>query len=77
METVTVERAGEILARMTVEEKVAQLGSVWVYELLTDGRFCPRKAEQKIGRGIGQITRVGGASNLTPQESARLGVQTP
>ncbi len=47
---------------MTLEEKVAQLGSVWGRELLENGRFSKRRAEGLIGRGIGQITRLSGGS---------------
>ncbi|NMP24858.1 glycoside hydrolase family 3 N-terminal domain-containing protein [Sulfobacillus harzensis] len=62
----------ELLARMTVEEKVAQLGAVWVYELLDGVEFSEEKAQQLLAHGIGHITRIGGASNLMPAETARL-----
>ncbi len=67
------ERAADLLARMTLVEKVAQLGSHWVYELIKDGvTFVPEKAEPLMKDGVGHITRIGGASNVTPQQSAEL-----
>lgn len=68
----TTERVDDLLAQMTLDEKIAQLGSYWVYEIFDDGRFSPEKAGKLLGRGIGQITRMGGASNVRPHESARL-----
>jgi beta-glucosidase len=58
------ERVGDLLARMTLEEKLAQLGSCWTFELLTDMALDPEKAAGRMSAGIGQITRVAGATNL-------------
>jgi beta-glucosidase len=66
------ERVRDLIDRMTLDEKIAQLGSAWVYELLDDGRFSPDKARMLLEHGIGQITRIGGASSARPSESARL-----
>jgi beta-glucosidase len=66
------ERVQDLLARMTLDEKLAQLGSAWVYELLDEGQFSSKKARALMERGIGQITRIGGASSLRPEDSARL-----
>src|SRR4051812_27576633 len=66
------ERVQDLLARMTLDEKIAQLGSAWVYELLNDGAFAPEKARALMMCGIGQITRIGGASSVRPADSARL-----
>jgi beta-glucosidase len=57
---------------MTLPEKMAQLGSAWVYELLTDSQFDAAKASALMHHGIGQITRIGGASSLTPQDGAAV-----
>jgi hypothetical protein len=65
-------RTDDLLSRMTLEEKVAQLGSAWVYELLTGGVWDKDKVGQTLNLGIGQISRVGGASSLRPLDSARL-----
>src|SRR5215211_4037212 len=66
------ERAHDLLERMTLDEKLAQLGSAWVYELLDDSAFAPEKAHALMAHGIGQITRIGGASSVRPADSARL-----
>ena len=66
------ERVRDLLGRMTLDEKIAQLGSAWVYELLDNGGFSPDKARALMQHGIGQITRIGGASSVGPADSARL-----
>jgi beta-xylosidase len=66
------ERVQDLLERMTLDEKIAQLGSAWVYQLLDDGVFAPEKARALMAHGIGQITRIGGASSVRPADSARL-----
>jgi beta-glucosidase len=65
-------RARDLLARMTLEEKSAQLGSAWVFELLSGKTFSEQKASPLLRNGIGQITRIGGASSVGPVESAEL-----
>ncbi len=65
-------RMTDLLSRMTLEEKAAQLGSAWVYQLLTNRQFDPAKAAELMSLGIGQITRVGGASSLAPAEAAAV-----
>ncbi|MBZ4646874.1 MAG: beta-glucosidase [Petroclostridium sp.] len=65
-------RVEDLLSRMNLDEKIAQLSGIWVYEVLQDMKFCDEKAKERMGSGIGQITRIGGASNLEPQDSARL-----
>ncbi len=66
------ERVADLLGRMTLEEKLAQLGSVWAFELLTDGDFDPVRAATKLRDGIGQITRISGATDRRPREAAEL-----
>ena len=61
----------QILAQMNLDEKLAQLGSYWVTELLTDLSFDEQKAAQKLSFGIGQITRLAGATNFKARESAQ------
>ena len=62
----------ELISRMTVEEKVAQLGSVMPDEILEDGEFSEEKARNHLSNGVGQISRAGGASGLGPKEAAEL-----
>lgn len=65
-------RAKDLLSRMTLEEKLAQLGSVWSSELLEGGRFSERKARELLEHGIGQLTRPAGATGLLPEQTAEL-----
>lgn len=67
-------RVALLLAEMTLEEKLQQLGGVWVYEILDAKQgLSSSKAKKIVGHGIGQITRPAGATTLTPTEVARLG----
>ncbi len=63
-------RVAALLSEMTLDEKLAQLGSRWVYEVLTDLRYDPLKAYKVLGSGIGHITRLAGASSLAPEAAA-------
>jgi beta-glucosidase len=65
-------RIKDLLSKMTLDEKLAQLGSVWIYELIEDSSFSLKKAKQLIKNGIGQITRLAGASGLKPKEAAKV-----
>lgn len=65
-------RADDLLARMTVEEKCAQLGSYWVFELLDNFAFSESRSAELLQHGIGQITRIGGATTLYPQQAAEM-----
>jgi len=66
------ERVDDLLSRMTLEEKAAQLGSAWVFQLLDGERFSAERAEAVAHHGLGQVTRVSGASNLGAEEGARV-----
>ncbi len=66
------ERVESLLEMMTLEEKVAQLGSAWVFQLSEKGQFSPEKAGPLLRHGLGHVTRISGASDLTPQDAARL-----
>ena len=62
----------DLLSRMTLDEKVAQLGSIWSFQVLDEETLDRSEAQRLLKLGIGQITRVGGATSLAPAESARL-----
>jgi beta-glucosidase len=65
-------RVDDLIARMTDEEKVAQLGSRWVFELADpEGRIVP-EAPHLLREGLGQVSRISGASGLRPREAAEL-----
>jgi beta-glucosidase len=66
----TDERVHELLSRMTLDEKLAQLGSVWSFELLEGTGLALDRARGRLGVGIGQVTRPGGGTNLRPREVA-------
>ncbi len=68
-------RVESLLSLMTLDEKIAQLGSIWVYEILDNQDFSSKKADTLFKYGIGQITRLGGASNFSPDESAKTANQ--
>jgi beta-glucosidase len=66
------DRVDDLLGRMTLEEKLAQLGSSWVFEVLDGDRLDPGKAQERLGAGIGQITRVAGATSFAMPVVAAL-----
>lgn len=68
-------KVDELLQKMTVEEKVYQLTSILIKDILENDKFSPEKAKEKIPHGIGQITRLAGASNLSPVEAANTANQ--
>lgn len=65
-------RARDLLERMTLEEKVAQLGGIWSFRLFEDGAYSAAGAAQFLANGIGQIARPAGGSGYGPEDSARL-----
>lgn len=71
------QRAEDLLGRMTLDEKVAQLGAVNFPDLIDGDRFDPQSAVRIIPHGIGQVTRIGATTGLHPAQSAELlnGVQ--
>lgn len=67
------DRVADLLGRMTLEEKVAQLGTVWLTALVQDEAFNPGHAAEQLADGIGQVTRIGASTGLLANESAELG----
>jgi beta-glucosidase len=64
-------RLNSLISQMTLDEKLAQLGSYWIFELQTQGELDQSKVACKLKHGIGQITRVAGASTLDPVSAAK------
>src|SRR6266542_5317627 len=65
-------RVADLLARMTLEEKVAQLTGIWNRKREIEdaqGRFDPAGARALIGNGIGEIARPSEIArpNVTPR----------
>lgn len=69
------QRVEDLLGRMTVEEKVAQLSSRWIYEIADDRGLNRQWAQERMAHGLGQVTRLAGGSSLGPVETARLANQ--
>ncbi len=58
-------RIEDLLARMTLDEKLAQLQSLWGYSLMKNRQtFAIDKAQKLLKHGIGQITRPAGGTDL-------------
>ncbi len=66
-------RVADLLARMTLEEKVAQLGSVWAFDLVPDGRIDGERLDSLLVHGLGELTRLAGSTSLLAAEVVRVG----
>jgi beta-glucosidase len=66
-------RVADLLARMSLEEKVAQLGSAWSFQLTTGEALDEAKVRDLLRHGIGHISRVAGATNLDEAAAAAMG----
>lgn len=65
-------RTSELLGKMSLEEKISQLGAFYLYDLQTSGVLDEKKVAEKLKSGIGQVTRIGGAGNYRPDEAAKV-----
>lgn len=66
------ERVADLLSRMTLDEKLAQLYSYWMRDFLEDCRTLSKeKMRRLLEQGIGQITRAGGSSLFDPVSVGR------
>jgi beta-glucosidase len=63
-------RVKDLISRMTLDEKLAQLGGIWGFEVLEGRRFSPEKAELLIKNGIGQISRAAASTALSSPQLA-------
>ena len=68
----TEERVELLVERMTLAEKLAQLGGVWSTGLVRDDAFSPAAAAEVMAHGAGQITRIAASTGLRPEGLARL-----
>ena len=67
------ERIADLLGRMTREEKTAQLGSVWAFEIVGPGGLDEAAISDCLARGVGEISRLAGATNLAAREVVTIG----
>ncbi len=65
-------RAKDLISRMTLDEKLAQLGGIWSFELLKAGKCSTESAESLIKNGIGHICRPGVSTGLPPKDMAEF-----
>ena len=68
----TEERVEHLVERMTLAEKLAQLGGVWSTGLVRDDAFSPAAAAEIMAHGAGQVTRIAASTGLRPEGLARL-----
>jgi beta-glucosidase len=64
------ERVEDLLSRMSLDEKLAQLACVWSTRLVEDDAFSERRARELLAHGTGHVTRIGGSTGLRPAETA-------
>ena len=65
-------RVEDLISRMTIEEKVAQLGSQYPIAVMESNKLSLEKMKKKFHHGIGQISRIGGTLNLPPKECTKF-----
>jgi beta-glucosidase len=66
------DRVADLLAAMTVDEKIAQLGSAWIFQLASPDGIDLDRAGPLLADGIGHVTRLSGASSLRATDAARV-----
>lgn len=66
------ERVEDLLLRMTLEEKVAQLTSQWAFFVLGDNGLNIEKMNELFKDGIGQLSRLAGMLDLEPEATASI-----
>lgn len=61
----------DLISQMNLDEKLAQLGAHWIFDLQTHGELDQQKLRGILDNGIGQISRLGGASTYNPLLTAK------
>lgn len=61
----------KLVSQMTLDEKLAQISSYWIYELQKQGELDQDEINRKLKHGIGQITRLAGATTFDPSTAAK------
>lgn len=65
-------RVDDLISRMTLDEKLAQLGSIFASPLIEDGKFSHEEAGKFLGKGIGQVSAAARSSGMTPDNLAKF-----
>ena len=65
----------ELMARMTLEEKCAQLGCMWFSGMLVDGELALDRLALAAADGIGQVGRIAIEAGAPPLRVAELANQ--
>ena len=65
-------RVDDLLGRMSLDEKLAQIGSLWITDLVRGDSFDADRVATVLEHGIGHVTRIGAATGLKPAASAAL-----
>lgn len=65
-----IDRAEDLVNRMNIDEKLAQLSGVWAMQLLDENGFSTDKAFNLIKNGIGHVCRAGVGTALEPKKLA-------
>lgn len=66
------DRVDDLIGRMDIDEKLAQLGAVEFPMLIAADGFDQARALAVVPHGIGQVTRIGATTGLEPTQSAEL-----
>lgn len=66
------ERVDDLLSRMTLVEKVRQLGCVWSTQLVVDDEVSEEKLDELLGLGTGQVTRIAASTGLEAEGLAEF-----
>lgn len=69
------DRVADLIDRMTLTEKIAQLGSAWIFQIADRRGLDLDRGGALLADGIGHITRLSGASSLRTREGAELANQ--
>ena len=67
----TSARVSDLVARMTRDEKIAQLSAVWAFEVVGERGADLDRLRVLAGNGLGEVTRLAGSTNLRAPEVAR------
>ena len=65
-------RVEDLLSRMSLDEKLAQVTSLELVSLVNGDRFDADHVAGLLEHGIGHVTRIGASTGLRPAASARL-----